>query len=74
MVAYSERWMINQLQSDADSLRLRIDRYQSMADSLPDGEQRDFYLWRIKQCWQDLEEKEQEIVKLKQRLRFYTLY
>lgn len=72
MVAYSLQNQINNLEMDVKIQKSNIAKLQSFADSLPEGERKEFYLWKIKSEWEHVADLEQEISDLEQRLHFAT--
>lgn len=74
MVVYSIQNQIDRLDGYAKWQREQIERWQSFADSLPEGERKDFYLWRIESGWKQVADLEQEISDLKQRFDFTKSY
>ena len=69
MVVYPIQNQIEDLEQDVKIQMENIERWQSFADSLPEGERKDFYLWRIKSGWEHVADLEQEISDLKRLLR-----
>ena len=69
MVVYSIQNQIEDMELDVKIQKENIERWQSFADSLPECERKDFYLWRIKSGWEFVADLEQEISDLKQELR-----
>ena len=69
MVVYSIQNQIEDLELGVKIQKENIKRWQEFADSLPEGERKDFYLWRIKSGWQFVVDLEQEISDLKRLLR-----
>lgn len=69
MAVYSIQNQIEDLELDVKIQKENIERWQSFADSLPEGERKDFYLWRIKSGWEFVADLEQEISDLKRLLR-----
>ena len=69
MAVYSIQNQIEDLELDVKIQMENIERWQSHADSLPEGERKDFYLWRIKSGWEFVADLEQEISDLKRLLR-----
>lgn len=74
MVAYSLQNQINNLEMDVKIQKSNIAKLQSFADSLPEGERKEFYLWKIKSEWEHVADLEQEISDLERRLHFTTSY
>ena len=72
MVAYSLQNQINNLEMDVKIQKSNIAKLQSFADSLPEGERKEFYLWKIKAEWEHVADLEQEISDLERRLHFAT--
>lgn len=71
MVVYSKQIQIQNLEQDVKIRRKHITGLQSFAYSLPEGERKDFYLWKIKSELEQVTALEQEIFDLKRRLDFY---
>lgn len=72
MVVYSLQNQINNLEMDVKIQKSNIAKLQSFADSLPEGERKEFYLWKIKSEWEHVADLEQEISDLERRLHFAT--
>jgi cell division protein FtsL len=74
MVVYSLQNQINNLEMDVKIQKGNIAKLQSFADSLPEGERKEFYLWKIKSEREHVADLEQEISDLERRLHFATSY
>lgn len=74
MVVYSLQNQINNLEMDVKIQKSNIAKLQSFADSLPEGERKEFYLWKIKSEWEQVADLEQKILDLKRRLNFTKSY
>lgn len=62
----------NQIRNLEQSVKIKednIEKLQCFADSLPEGERKEFYLWKIKSEWEQVADLEQEISDLKRLLR-----
>lgn len=74
MVAYSLQNQINNLEMDVKIQKSNIAKLQSFAYSLPEGERKDFYFWKIKSELEQVADLEQKISDLKRKLNFTKSY